>query len=118
MKLILSLLAIVALLSFTGTSSPLSNTKWSGGGLTLFFTTSDTLKISVDGEEIAQSIYAATDSIFTMRDLPGYEMSCDASITGSYDYQINKDQLSFKLRSDSCEERGAALERLVLTRDK
>ena len=96
---------------------PLKNTKWDGeNGLMVYFTASDTVKLSVDDKVVASALYKVKDSVLTWRDFVVSAATCDTSIKGIYIYHIKEDVLTFRTVSDRCEDRANIIQTLVLTK--
>jgi hypothetical protein len=94
----------------------LSNTNWKGtiqGDQTIevvFHFNNDTLKVENmdDASTIEVLTYAAKDSLITFQKLYG-QSECGTDAIGQYKYVINKNEITFTLVEDACEQRSAVL---------
>jgi hypothetical protein len=119
MKIAWSIFAALFLaLNFGQTSNPLRNTRWeSENGIQVYFTASDTVKLSMDRKLVASALYKVKDSFLIWRDYIKSDANCDTSIRGTYVYTIKDSLLTFRVISDRCDARANVLQTMLLARD-
>lgn len=97
--------------------NPLKNTKWDGAnGLQVYFTASDTVKLSINDKLLTSALYKVKDSVLTWRDYVPGEATCDTSIRGNYIFHIKDDVLTLQFLYDRCDVRANILQTLLLTK--
>lgn len=118
MKIFLLIIGVIVL-SFIPPQkeNPLRNTKWENeNGLEIYFTSSDTVRLSLNNKPVTAAQYRVRDSLLIWRDFTVSPATCDTSIRGTYVYTIKDSLLSFRALSDRCDVRANIIQTLVLAK--
>jgi hypothetical protein len=108
-----------------GVNAQLSNTKWRGtlhldDPIDVIFSfKTDTLEAlnAEDNSSIETMKFSVNDSVLVIQKLFG-QSQCDNSATGKYKFEINGNEMTWKVISDDCDERSQVIGSMKLSREQ
>jgi hypothetical protein len=121
-KIFCFLLVLIATLSI---HAQLSNTKWRGTLHldepidVIFNFKADTLEAinAEDYSNIETMKFSVNDSVLVIQKLFG-QSQCDNSATGKYKFEINGNEMTWKVITDDCDERSQVIGSMKLNREQ